>query len=118
MEDRHEECSFYSKSDTNVTTSDLVTLRTSDINLSELVAPLHKLDRAVEVSFEFVRNAKEIVRIAKEGTVENQGLRIDAARENLDEISTTLSEIRKVRVASLLVASLLTLVYSALDALE
>ena len=47
--------------------------------------------RAVERSFEFVKEARAAIRILNRGDVDEQGARIDEAREGLEEIANGLS---------------------------
>lgn len=88
------------------TLRDLAVLRASDIDLASFLPPEEtsgssteqaqsgdqgKELRAVERSFEFVKEARAAIRILNRGDVDEQGARIDEAREGLEEIANGLS---------------------------
>jgi len=88
------------------TLRDLAVLRASDIDLSAFLLPEVTGDsnikgpqssgqdeklRSVELSYDFVKEARAAIRILNRGDVDEQGTRIDDVRGGLEEILNGLS---------------------------
>lgn len=74
------------------TTEDLRLLKASNTDLSSLLGPdfIKPQEEQIRQSYEFVKNAREALAVAKSGRVESEGARIENARGILEEIEKSL----------------------------
>jgi len=81
----------------SVTLNDLALLRASDVDLSSVLEPSKEtpFEESLQSSLELAKEARAVMKIANNGSIDNQGARIDGIRAQCEEVLTNLDSQNK-----------------------
>jgi len=77
----------------SVTLRDLALLRASDVDLSSVLEPSkdNSHEDSLQRSSEFAKEARTVMKLANNGSIDSQGARIDEIRTQCEEILSNLT---------------------------
>jgi hypothetical protein len=93
----------------SVTLRDLALLRASDVDLSSVLEPSkdNSYEDALRRSLEFAKEARAVIKLANNGSIDSQGERIDEIRTQCEEILSNLTSSEQLVWSTRLVTCLL-----------